>query len=74
MSSMARGSSHQAATGRIPTPDGVPYGSRWSRAKRETTGTTIATDFPTAAAVAEGIHAALYLIRDALRGRISALN
>src|SRR5438105_13639698 len=44
-------------------------GRSWSRAKRETTGTTNALDFPTAAAVAEGIHAAWYLIRDALRGR-----
>src|SRR5947209_1914646 len=35
------------------------------RAKRETTGTTNAPDFPTAAAVAEGIYAAWYLIRDA---------
>src|SRR5207248_9745128 len=52
------------------TPDGVTYGSRWSRAKRETTGTEYAR-FPTAAAVAEGIHAAWYLIRDALRGRPS---
>jgi hypothetical protein len=43
--------------------------SRWSRAKRETTGTTNAPDFPTAAGVAEGIHSAWYLIRDTLRGR-----
>jgi len=33
-------------------------------AKRETTGTTDAPDFPTAAAVVEGIHAVWYLIRD----------
>ncbi|MEA2345120.1 MAG: hypothetical protein QOF63_3289 [Thermoanaerobaculia bacterium] len=38
---------------REPSPDGDTYGSRWSRAKRETTGTTNAPDFPTAAAVAE---------------------
>jgi hypothetical protein len=54
---------------RFSTPDGVTDGSRWSRAKRETTGTTNEPDFPTAAAVAEGIHAAWYLIRDGLRGR-----
>ena len=39
-------------------------GRSWSRAKRETTGTTNASDFPTAAAVADWIHAAWYLIRD----------
>ena len=44
---------------------GGPYGSRRSRAKRETAGFTIARWYPTAAAVAEGIHAAWYLIRDA---------
>jgi len=68
MASRPACSAHFANRG-TPTPDGVPYGSRWSRAKRETTGTTTAPDFPTAAAVAEGIHAAWYLVRDALRGR-----
>jgi hypothetical protein len=48
---------------------GGSYGSRWSRGKRETTGLTTRPDFPTAAAVAEGIHAAWYLIRDPGRGQ-----
>ena len=46
------------------TPDGVSYGSRWSERQRATTGTADMPDFSTAAAVAEEIHAAWYLIRD----------
>ena len=37
--------------------------------KRETTGLTKVPDFPTAAAVAEEIHAGWYLIRDSCRSR-----
>jgi len=48
---------------------GVLYGSRWALAKRETTGSTNVTDFPTAAAVADWIHAAWYFITRPRRGR-----
>ncbi|HEV7427240.1 MAG TPA: hypothetical protein VGQ46_12820 [Thermoanaerobaculia bacterium] len=58
-----------AASATRKPPDGGSDGSRWSRAKHETTGGTSASDFPAAAAVADWIHAAWYLIRDALRGR-----
>jgi len=58
-----------AASAARKPPDGGSYGSRWSRAQRETTGNTTRSDFPTAAAVAEKIHAACYLIRDPIRGR-----
>src|SRR5438067_4059948 len=42
---------------------GDTYGSRWSRAKRETTGYR-SRAYPTAAAVAEGVHDGSNLIRD----------
>src|SRR5436305_14830383 len=43
---------------------GVSDGSRWSRAKRETTGSANVPRFSTAVAVADGMHAVWYLIRD----------
>ena len=46
-----------------------PFARTRTRAKRETTGFKNVPDFPTAAAVAEGIHAAWYLIRDSCRSR-----
>src|SRR5437868_2901402 len=48
---------------RSATPDGVTYGSRWSE-RSERPPEHDAPNFTTAAAVAEGIHAAWYLIRD----------
>ena len=39
------------------------------RAKRATTGFKTAPDLPTAAAVAERIHAGWYLVRDSCRSR-----
>jgi len=48
---------------REPSPDGDTDGSRWSRAKRETTGSRTRTIHDRGSGRG-GIHAAWYLIRD----------
>jgi hypothetical protein len=54
---------------RITSPDGDSYGSRWSRATRETTGSRRRPVFTTPAGVADQIPGSVNCLRDRCRGR-----
>ena len=68
VSNLAANLANVAVNVAVNVAGGDSYGSRWSRAKRETTGLQ-SRIFSTPAGVAERIHAVWYLVRDPCRGR-----